>query len=260
MSDNIFNRIPDLNYTEVGPTPLVEEFDKIVRARRSVRVYKESEAVPEEVMRQVLDWSLLAPNSSNLQCWEFIWVRDQNEKKKLAYYCFNQPAAKTAAELVVAVARPSLWKKHAKEMLELFDEQERKGQMVPKAAIDYYKKIVPFIYSQGPLGLFGFIKRPLIFCLGLFKVVPRQPVSPEQLKKWAVKSTALACENFMLGMTAQGFDTCPMEGFDERKVKKQLGLKLSDEVAMIISCGKRDDSGVYGPRLRFDNERFIRII
>lgn len=257
--DNIFNKIPDLNYQEEMAPANPEAFEKVLKSRRSVRVYDDT-VVPEAVMQQVLDWALMAPNSSNLQCWEFIWVRSVEKKKLLATYCFNQPAARTASELVVAVARPTWWKKNAHDMLESFKAQELAGQAVPKSAWAYYQKIVPFVYTQGPLSIIGWLKKPLIYITGLFKVTPRQPTSHEQLKKWAVKSIALACENFMLGMSAHGFDTCPMEGFDESRVKKLLGVGRKDEIAMVISCGKRASSGVYGPRLRFPREKFIKVI
>jgi nitroreductase len=259
-NDNIFNRIPDLNYTESAAKPCPEVFDELIRSRRSVRVYDQEQEIPEAVIRQVLSWALLAPNSSNLQCWEFIWVKDQEKKRELAKLCFDQPAARTAKELIVAVAKPSLWKSHAQLMLKHFDEQEAKGQVVPKSARQYYQKIVPFVYTQGPLSIIGLIKKPFIFLVGLFKIVPRQPTSLGELKKWAVKSTALASQNFMLGMSAHGFDTCPMEGFDETRVKKLLGLKRLDEVVMVISAGMRATNGVYGPRIRFEEKQFIRVI
>lgn len=256
-NDNIFNRVPDLNYHEPAPTAQAESFRQMIQTRRSIRVYDET-PIPEEVMQEVLEWSLLAPNSSNLQCWEIQWIRDDKKRAKLAELCFNQPAARTAPELVVFVARPKLWRAHARQMIAEFKRQESTGQLVPKSAWEYYRKIVPFVYAQGPFGLFGLIKKPLIFVMGLFQLVPRQPTSWEQLKKWASKSTALACQNFMMGMNAHGFDTCPMEGFDESRVKKLLGLKYRDEVVMIISAGRRAPKGVYGPRIRFPKEQFIK--
>jgi len=258
--DNIFNQIPDLNYTESAAKPCPEVFDELIRARRSVRVYDENAAVPEEVMRQVLSWTLMAPNSSNLQCWEFIWIKDDSKKSQLAKLCFNQPAVRTAKELVVAVARPKRWKAHCKLMLDNFAKQEAAGHIVPDSAKTYYKKIAPFVYTQGPLGIVGLLKKILISLVGIFKIVPRQPMSLGELKKWAVKSTALATQNFMLGMSAHGFDTCPMEGFDEKRVKKMFDLGCMDEVVMVISVGKRASSGVYGPRIRFEENRFIRIV
>ena len=42
MSDNgadIFSKIPELDYTEIIPEINVNEFEKVVQSRRSVRVY-----------------------------------------------------------------------------------------------------------------------------------------------------------------------------------------------------------------------------
>ena len=51
----------------------------------------------------------------------------------------------------------------------------------------------------------------------------------------------------MLAMTAHGFDTCPMEGMDGKRVKQLLDLPSGAEICMVISCGKRAPEGVYGP-------------
>ena len=40
--------------------------------------------------------------------------------------------------------------------VKLFKE---KGDQVPKSAITYYKKIAPLAYNQGPLGIFGILKK-----------------------------------------------------------------------------------------------------
>lgn len=260
MSDSgeIFNKIPEHGHKEVRPSTDSQAFENIIQARRSVRVY-ESQPVPEAVMRQALEWALLAPNSSNLQCWEFYWVKHPVTKLSLAKYCFNQPAARTAPELVVAVARPSLWKKHAAQMLKTFAEEEKlTGKEVPKSARAYYSKLAPFVYTQGPLNIIGYLKKVLFFFRGLTQVTPREPTTQAGMRLWAAKSCALACENFMLGMSALGYDTCPMEGFDSKRVKKLLKLSCNDEVVMVISAGKRAPNGVYGKRIRFPSEQFIK--
>ena len=60
------------------------DFFELVNKRRSVRKFKD-EKVPKEVITKSLDAALLAPNSSNLQPWEFYWVRTAEKKKKLKY-------------------------------------------------------------------------------------------------------------------------------------------------------------------------------
>lgn len=72
---------------------------------------------------------------------------------------------------------------------------------------------------------------------------------------WAVKSTALACENLILSLRAQGFDSCAMEGFDSVRVKKLLGLpRRGAEIVMVVGAGAGKPEGFYGPRIRFDKQ------
>lgn len=250
----IFDKIPEINYAENLSQMNIEEFRKVIFTRRSVRVFDQT-PIPPEVVNDCLDLALLAPNSSNLQPWEFYWVRTPEKKKKLVEACLSQPAARTAAELIVCVARTKTWKKYRKQMLEHFKNATFK---VPDSAISYYQKLVPLAYTQGPLNLFGFFKKILFFFLGLKKPIPREPTSYADMRVWAVKSCSLACENLMLAFTAHGFDSCPMEGLDSRRVKKLLNLPRDAEVVMAISAGKRAPQGVYGPRMRFDRKDFIK--
>ena len=92
------------------------------------------------------------------------------------------------------------------------------------------------------------------------RVIPREPTSFNDMKVWSQKTTALACQNFMLSMRAYGFDTCPMEGFDSSRLKKILKLPKKAQICMTIGAGKRDPSGVYGKQFRFDNDIFIKEI
>ena len=81
----------------------------------------------------------------------------------------EQPAASTAQELVVAVARPDFWKVNQKRMLTLIDEM---GEKAPKSVKKYYGKIVPLAYQQGFLSIKGTSKIAMEF-RGLKKPTPR---------------------------------------------------------------------------------------
>lgn len=85
----------------------------------------------------------------------------------------------------------------------------------------------------------------------------RGPLGRAGLALWAVKSTALACENLMLAFRAFGYDTCPMEGFDEKRVKRLLHLERDAHVVMVIGAGRRSPGGIYGPRIRLDTQGFF---
>lgn len=250
---NILTKMPRSDYREIAPEINVEEFEKVIRSRRSVRVFSD-EKIPEEVVNQCLDFGLLAPNSSNLQPWEFYWVRSPEKKELLAQFCMGQLAAKTAQELIVCVARTDKWRERQKDMLETFKKSDKR---VPRGALTYYQKIVPVAYTQGFFSLIGYLKKVVFFLRGLSKVTPREPTSFSDMRVWAHKSTALACENIMLSFRAYGYDSCPMEGMDSKRIKKLLKLPKRAEICMVIGAGKRADNGVFGKQLRMSKEKFV---
>lgn len=240
-------------------TESVKWLREIIESRRSIRLF-DGTPVPYEIIDESLDLALLAPNSSNLQPWEFIWIKDPTTKSEVVKACFSQAAAATAAELIVCVARTSTWKRNCEDMKDQLQKAESSGTRIPKAAWYYYRKLAPFMYTQGPLGIFGLLKRLFFFFQGFFKPVPREPLSITDMKIWATKTAALACENFMLAVRAFGYDTCPMEGMDSKRIKKLLQLPGDSLVPMIIAVGKRRNDGVTLPRIRGPRSWFIRTI
>tara|TARA_B100000900_G_scaffold416107_1_gene449153 strand:- start:4294 stop:5001 length:708 start_codon:yes stop_codon:yes gene_type:complete len=232
------------------------DFFDVVKKRRSVRKFTNSE-VPQDVMRKCLSASLLAPNSSNLQPWEFYWIRSVEKKEKVVEACFSQNAAKTAKELVVAVARIDTWKRNKNFIVE---EYKRQNKFIP-IINNYYNKLIPLVYYQDRLGITSILKRLVyvfINIIGYFKPVPRGPIYKHQLFETVTKTTALACQNFMMSLVAEGFDSCPMEGFDEKRIKKILKLNWSCRVVMIFGIGKADEKGIYGKRFRINEKLIIK--
>ncbi len=253
MAKDILSTAPETDYVEKAPKIDEKEFQKVIDSRRSVRVF-DGKPIPDKIMNICLENALLAPNSSNLQPWGFYLVQNPAKKDALIKACLDQVAAKTASELVVVIARTSTWKDNASEMLNLF----AKAADVPAAAKSYYKKIVPFVYNMGPLGIFGLIKRVLFFFRGLSTPIIREPVTRAHIRQWAIKTAALGAQNLMLSLRAYGYDSCPMEGYDSKRIRKILSLPKDAVVVMVIAAGKRGKGGIYGGRIRFDSVRFIK--
>lgn len=228
-----------------------QAFEHVVRSRRSVRRFTDA-PIPADVLDACLDLALLAPNSSNLQPWAFYKVQTPKKKQALVRACLGQNAAKTAAELIVVVARTDTYLENAKDNLRAWPDGE-----APKLVRDYYTKLVPLMYSQGPLGALGVAKGVVTNAIGQFRPMIRGPFSAAELKVWAVKSTALAAENLMLALRAYGYDSCPMEGFDEARVARLLRLPRGASIPMVIAAGTRADDGIYHPQIRFDRGRFV---
>ena len=228
------------------------EFFDVINTRRSVRKYTTA-IVPDAVIEKAFAAAVKAPNSSNLQAWEFYWVSSPEKKLKLVDACLFQGTAKSASHLIVAVSKLDTWKRNRDILVQ---QMEATGPVI-KLVKDYYFKIIPFLYTQDPFGIFGFFKWILLNAIGIFRPIFRGPYFKKDLQSVVTKSTALACENFMLAITAQGFGTCPMEGFDHIRVKKLLGLGRKSEVVMVISVGAIDPAGIYGPQYRVDPNLII---
>ena len=226
--------------------------------RRSVRLYK-NEYIDYKKVKQCLRNASIAPTSSNLQLWEFHHITSKDKMAKISTACFNQSAAKSAQQMVVFVSRKDLWKSRAKANLKFlniqFDKPNLSSQLLrrKKQVNNYYKKIIPSIYTD-MFGILGLIKFVVFHIIGLFRPIYRQSRLSD-MRIVAHKSTALAAQNFMISMAAINYDTCPMEGFDSLRVKKILNLPSDAEITMIISCGIREEKGVYGPQFRVPFEQ-----
>ena len=234
------------------------DFFDLVRQRRSIRKFS-NESVPEEIIMKALNAALLAANSSNLQPWEFYWVKDKSKKKDLVKACFSQNAAETAQELIVAVSRIDTWKRNRDLIL---NDLKKNNKMLPIIE-KYYNKVVPISYMHDTIGILGIVKKIIsIFMniIGVFKPMPRGPIFRHDVFEIVTKSTALACQNFMMALVSQGYDSCPMEGFDDKRVKKLLKLNNKSHVVMVLGVGKADPKGIYGERFRINDDLVIKII
>lgn len=222
----------------------------LIESRRAVRRFTD-EAVPDDVVRDCLELAVLAPNSCNLQPWSFQVIRDPALLARLHPVCMSQNAAK--APLIIAVlARPDTWRQACVDIVEQWPEPE-----VPARIRHFYAKTAPFQYNQGPFGMLGFFKRQLLRVAAWRKPLMRAPNSHTQMRLWAVKSTALAAQNLMLAFQSHGYATCPMEGFDEVRLRRVLEIPRQAIPIMLLAVGRQGEKGVYNPRLRFPLEQNV---
>jgi nitroreductase len=199
-----------------------------------------------------------------MQLWEFYHVTNPEILKKLAVACLGQQAATTAQQMVVFVTRQDLHRKRAKEMLTLETQNVQKNSPTEKQEKRikiwkmYYGKVIPFLYSRF-LGILGIFRKIMVNLIGLFRAITYQ-VSENDVRVVVHKTCALAAQTFMLALANEKYDTCPMEGFDSRKVKNILDLPFGAEINMVVSCGIREENGVWGDRMRIPFEEVYRRI
>jgi nitroreductase len=174
--------------------------------------------IPDVDLKQILQAGLDAPSSYNMQPWRFIVVQSPEQKKRLRGASYNQPKVQEASAVIVACGDADGWRKDLDEMLRL----GRQGGM-PEGYAHQAQAAVPNYLSS---------------------------FSSEQMKGWLNKMVMIAVTHMMLMAEVMGYDTAPMEGFEQEKVHEVLRLPMSYHVVALLCIGH-----VQGPD-KFSGGRF----
>ncbi len=213
------------------PPPSLDSFLELARNRRAVRAFL-PEPLPDGILDHLLEAARWAPSGYNLQPTHFVVVEDPALKEKLHKACFFQKQVLQAPATVVFTGDRGVFANHFEKVLAM--------DLAAGATSEKYagrlRDLVALAFRRGPFGLGYLWKATLLPLASLFKPVPAMPaVNP---RFWLTKQVMLAAMNFMLAAQAAGLGTVPMEGFDERRVRRALGIPRSQIVAVVIPVGR----------------------
>jgi nitroreductase len=161
--------------------------------------------IPAEDLRQILDAGLQAPSGYNMQPWRFVVVQSVEQKKRLRAASYNQGKVEEASAVIVACGDADGWRKD----LDLMLEQGRKGGMPESYAAQAQTSVPNYLSS----------------------------FNTAQMQGWLNKMVMLAFTHMMLMAEVMGYDTAPMEGFEQDKVHEVLRLQLSYWVVALLAIG-----------------------
>lgn len=216
--------------------------------RRAVKAFEPIE-ISQVLREQILNAARHAPSSFNSQPYRFYWVESEAKRAAVAKLCLGQKPAETASALVVAVADIGSLPATTRGQLEWM----RASNFAEEKIRDYERtaKIGRILFMPGPFGIFGAVKWVAFWLLNLWRTSGMPPLFHQDLLKWATKSTSLACQNLMIAAEALGMNTCPMEGFDGRRLSRYLGLSPRyHDIVMVIAVGKRSRALAEPPQWR----------
>ena len=217
-------------------------FQHINRDRRAIRDFDGS-PIDDAEIKALIGEALLAPSSGNSQPFVIHWLRDRTMTAAGAAACRNQRAARSASTLLVFVAGSrfaldtvSRFRAYVESTGEL-SEKSRSHHLRETKMRRRFLRIAP-----------SFLWSPLYFLLATaFPSLSLVPVGPSGVRHWAVRSALFAAQTILLAASARGIDTCPMEGFDPRKLGRILGLKRGDVIALVVALGRRQPDALIEP-------------
>ena len=240
---------------ETFTTAALPGFKKAVLGRRAIRAF-DGVPMPEEVMRDCLSDAILAPSASNLQSYEFYWVRDAVKKETLGKLCLNQPGATTAGDLIVVVSRGDLWKSHLQKLIDIMTKN---GAKPMKGAVkDYYESVIPMLMKTDPWGFNDLKRRFMFWFKGRSEPTVHEPITRADHRVYGHVQASLAAANLMLSLSAHGYESCPMSGIDKRGIATLLGLPATAEITMVICAGTGKPEGLLSPRTRLPFDELVK--
>jgi nitroreductase len=207
-----------------------KNLSEVIRARRATPHF-DSTPVPEEDLKRILWAAAEAPSGYNLQPWRFVVVRDPQQRRRLSEAAMGQAKVAEAPVVIVACGDTEGWRKgDLEEMLRLGNEHG-----FPASGNDGARQAVNnLLGGKGgtAAGIHG------------------------DVNIWVNRHVMIAVTTLMWMAEALGYDTAPMEGFWEDKVKQLLHIPDSVRVVALLAIGHRKGPDKpYGGR--FDMQRTV---
>jgi nitroreductase len=188
---------------------------RVIAERRATPSF-DGTPIADADLRKILQAGLQAPSGYNLQPWRFIVVRSPEQKKRLRGASFNQAKVEEASAVIVACGDADGWR--SGDLEEMF-RSGKAGGMSENYAVQA-KTAIPNYLSNHP-----------------------------NITAWLNRHVMIALTHMMLTAETLGYDTAPMEGFEEDKVHEVLRLPLSYVVVALLGLGHlKGPDKYYGDR------------
>ncbi|AVJ17704.1 nitroreductase family protein [Serratia rhizosphaerae] len=172
-----------------------------ITQRRATKQFDSQHVMTLDEKKALLDIALQnAPSAFNLQHWRPLLIEDAAQRAAIREAAWDQAQVTDASMLVLLCGDLSSWESQVKN---IWHEAAEPVQQFIYPAIDQY-------YRDKPQ-------------------VQRDEI---------MRSSGIFAQTLMLAAKAQGYDSCPMDGFDFDAVGKIVNKPDHYQIALIVAIGK----------------------
>lgn len=266
-------------------------FDDAVKNRYACTRYKRYDGIYDnsqnaspsdprivKLAKQALELACRAPTGFNVQPYKLLLVESLEAKQALSKFCIGRNKDRildSDCSVVFLADRESMrsWKDYRSMLLDESNPSSEKNSK--KSMLGWLKlRVLMALFSSGlPLpkifgGPISFGTRLAMRIFSWFtrsKLVLPTLSSPEC---WSQKNTMMVAMTYVLGCSARGLDTTPMEGYLSWGIRQSLKIPRRYTIPLIVSTGKAiaatgdtsaesDDTGMgHGNTLETSTPRF----
>jgi nitroreductase len=189
--------------------------------RRTTKKFK-ADPIPDATLRRLVELTLAAPSSFNLQPWRIVLVSDPEKRAALAQASWNQAQVVTAPVTFVFAVSLRGWEKTLEDTI---NTAAALGAWNDKTC-GYFRGSIPGF--QNGLG--------------------------EKQREYAIKDAMIAATHLALAAESLGLNSAFMNGWQEAAVKEVIGAKDDADIAiaLLMPIGYGEGSYAHAGRLPQD--------
>ena len=191
--------------------------------RRAVKGFDPNHKITEDDEKKLLEATIQAPTSFNIQHWRFVILRDTKLRQKIRKELgFEQAQMTDASLLILFTGDMKAWRKDVERYWE--NAPEEVSNMMVGMTDNFYKD--------------------------------REWLQRDE----AQRSIGMAMQTLMLAAKAMGYDSCPMIGFNIEELAKLINLPEDHVMGPMVAIGKKVKDPWPKPgqlslkQLKFENE------
>ncbi len=186
-----------------------------IQNRRAVKSFDAAHKMSDADFKKLMDMTLMAPSSFNIQHWRFVRVTDAAKRQAIREAAWNQSQITDASEVLIICADIKAWEKDPTQYFNGAPAEVQKS--LADMMVNFYNG--------------------------------REWIQRDE----AMRSVGIVAQTLMLAAQEIGYDTCPMIGFDQDAVAKIINLPSDHAIGMIVTIGKKtEESRPRVGKLAFD--------
>ncbi|TWG85301.1 nitroreductase/dihydropteridine reductase [Cupriavidus gilardii J11] len=183
------------------------------QSRHTVKAFEAGRTLPQHSIDQLLAVLRNSPSSVNSQPWHFVVASTEEGRARMAKaaegpFAYNQPKIRDASHVIALCMRTDMDEAHLKAILA---QEERDGRFQVDGAKAGQDKS-----RRGYVDLHRYELR--------------------DVPQWMEKQVYLALGGLLLGAAMLGIDATPMEGFDQRALDLELGLRERGYTSVVLAA------------------------
>jgi len=183
------------------------DLKRVMVERRAVNFFDPAKPVSDAELKKLVETASYTPSGFNLQPWQLIVVKSNDDKERLKAVAWGQPKITEAPIVLILLADRDGWKAGHPVVEKVWQNMVELGYMKPEER-DMFEGGAKFLYDGNEKSLSFAVKNASFFGLAL-----------------------------MLAAKDTGLDTHPMDGFDHEGVRKAFDIPDNFFVPLILAVG-----------------------